>query len=70
MHAHAERLVSVVKMGTVLETCTTKEQHSAVQFLWANRLTAKDIHKEMFPLYYVKCLSHKAVYIWVEKFYQ
>jgi hypothetical protein len=29
-----------------------------------------DIHKEMFPLYGVKCLSRKAVHNWIEKFSQ
>jgi hypothetical protein len=31
---------------------------------------AKDIHEEMFPVYGRKCLSRKAVHIWVEKFSQ
>jgi hypothetical protein len=30
-------------------------------------LNAKDIHKEMFPVYSGKCLSCKAVHNWVEK---
>jgi hypothetical protein len=30
-------------------------------FLWATGLSAKDIHKEMFPVYGGKCLSRKAV---------
>jgi hypothetical protein len=44
-------------MVTVLEDCSTKEQHSLVHFLWAKGLTAKDIHKEMFmvgSVYHVK----------------
>jgi hypothetical protein len=32
-----------------------------VSFLWAKGLNAKDIHKEVFPLYGKKCLSCKAV---------
>jgi hypothetical protein len=28
---------------------------------------AEDIHKEMFPVYSGKCLSHKAFHNWVEK---
>jgi hypothetical protein len=36
-------------------------------FLWAKGLNAKDIHKEMFPVYGGKCLSRKAVHKWVEK---
>jgi hypothetical protein len=35
--------------------------------LWAKELSAKDIHKETFPVYDGKCLSHKAVHGWVEK---
>jgi hypothetical protein len=37
-------------------------------FLWAKILNAKDIHKEIFPVYGGKCLSHKAVHNWAEKF--
>jgi hypothetical protein len=36
--------------------------------LWKKGLKAKDIHKEMFPVYGGKCLSRKAVHSWVEKF--
>jgi hypothetical protein len=32
VHAHVQRLVSVVKMSTVLEEYTTEEQISAVRF--------------------------------------
>jgi hypothetical protein len=70
MHAHVQRLVSVVKMVTVLEESTTEEQCSVVIFVWANGLSAKDIYKEMFPVYGGKCLSCKAVHNWVEKFSQ
>jgi hypothetical protein len=35
--------------------------------LWAKGLNAKDIHKEMFPVYGGKCLSRKADHNWVEK---
>jgi hypothetical protein len=45
MQAQVPRLVSVVKMATVLEECTTEEQRSVVLFLWAKGLKAKDIHK-------------------------
>jgi hypothetical protein len=50
-HAQLQRLVSVVKMTTMLEEYTTKEQNSVVRFLLAKGLNAKDIHKEMFPVY-------------------
>jgi hypothetical protein len=36
-------------------------------FLWAKEPIAKDIHKEMFPVYGGKCLSCKAVHNWVKK---
>jgi hypothetical protein len=39
-------------------------------FLWAKSLNAKDINKEMRPVYGGKCLSRKAVHDWVEKFSQ
>jgi hypothetical protein len=42
-------------MATVLEDRTTEEQNSVVLFLWVKRLNAKDIHKEMFPVYGRKC---------------
>jgi hypothetical protein len=37
-------------------------------FWGATGLNAKDIHKEMFPIYGGKCLSCKAVHNWVEHF--
>jgi hypothetical protein len=55
MHAHVQRVVSVVKMATVLEEYITEEQHSVVHFSWAKGLNAKDIHIEMFPVYGGKC---------------
>jgi hypothetical protein len=57
-------------METVLQGCTTEEQRSVVGFLWAKGLNAKDIHKEMFPVYGGKCLSRKEIHKWVEKFSQ
>jgi hypothetical protein len=50
---------------TVLEYATEK-QRPLMCFLSAG-LSAKDIHKEMFPVYCGKCLSRKAVHNWVEK---
>jgi hypothetical protein len=35
--------------------------------LWAEGLNAKDIQKEMFPVYGGKCFSCKVVHNWVEK---
>jgi hypothetical protein len=62
--------VSVVKLATELEECATEEQRSVVRFffLWVRGLNAKDIYKEMLPVYGGKCLPHKAVHNWVEKF--
>jgi hypothetical protein len=47
---------------TVLEECTTEEQYSVVRFLWAKRLNARNIHKDMFPVYGGKYLLHKAAH--------
>jgi hypothetical protein len=49
-HAHVQRLVSVVKMATVFEEYNTEEQRFVAQILWAKRLSAKDIYKEMLPV--------------------
>jgi hypothetical protein len=35
--------------------------------LWTKELNAKDIYKEIFPVYGGECLSRKAVHSWVEK---
>jgi hypothetical protein len=54
---HAQRLVLVVKMTTVLEEYTTEEQLSVVRFfLWENELYAKDVHKK------VSCLRWKVFF--------
>jgi hypothetical protein len=47
---------------------TTEEQSYVMRFLWAKGFNAKDIHKEMFPAYGVKCLPRKAFHNWVEKY--
>jgi hypothetical protein len=53
-------------MATVFEGCTTEEQRYALRFfLWARGLNAKDIDKEIFPVYVEKCLSRKGVHNWV-----
>jgi hypothetical protein len=57
-------------MATVLEEHTTEKQRSIVRFLWAKELNARDIHKEMYPIYGGKCLSPKAIHNWVEKLSQ
>jgi hypothetical protein len=44
-HAHVQRLISVVKMATMLEKYTTEKQSSVLRFLWAKGHSAKDIHK-------------------------
>jgi hypothetical protein len=38
--------------------------------LFAKGLNAKDIHKEIFPVYGGKCLSRKEVRNWFKKFSQ
>jgi hypothetical protein len=57
-------------MVTMLECVLLKSSILLYVFLWADGLSVKDIHKEMFPVYDGKCLSHKAVHNWVEKFFQ
>jgi hypothetical protein len=57
-------------MASVLEEQINEEQRSVVRFLWANGFKAKNIHKEIFPVYGGKCLLRKADYNWVEKFSQ
>jgi hypothetical protein len=52
-------------MAIVLGECTTQDHRSVVRFLWEKGHNAKDIHKENFPVYGGKCLSHKAVHNWV-----
>jgi hypothetical protein len=44
-------------MEAPLNTCTTKEQCGVVRFLWAKDVAAKDIHKEMLPMYGEHCPS-------------
>jgi len=48
-------------MAAPLNTCTTTEQRGVVRFLWAKYMAAKDIHKEMQPMYGEHCLSRQAV---------
>jgi hypothetical protein len=38
-----------------------------VHILWVKGLNAKDIHKEISPVYGGKCLLHKAFHNWVIK---
>jgi len=46
--------------GGPLNTCTTTEQRGIVRFLWAKDMAAKDMHKEMLPVYGEHCLSRQA----------
>jgi hypothetical protein len=59
--AHVQRLVSVVKMATLLEECNTERQRSVMRFLWTKGFYTKDIHKGMFSVCGGKCLSRIAV---------
>jgi hypothetical protein len=49
-------------MATELDGVLPKSSVLLFTFLWAKGLNAKDIHKEMFPVYDGKCLSGKAVH--------
>ena len=55
-------------MAAPLNTCTTIEQRGVVRFLWAKNMEAKDINKEMLPVYGEHCLSRQAIHNWVQKF--
>jgi hypothetical protein len=68
VHAHVQRLVSVVKITTVPEEYATAEQRSVLHFLWKRGLNAKVIYKKMFPIYVEKCLSCKVVQPWWQTF--
>ena len=47
-------------MAAHLNTCTMIEQRGVVRFLWAKDMAAKNIHKEMLPVYGEHCLSSQA----------
>jgi hypothetical protein len=55
-------------MAAPQSTCTKIEQRGVVRFLWEKIMEAKDIHKEMLPMYGEHCLSRQAVHNWVQKF--
>jgi hypothetical protein len=57
-------------MATVLEKYNIEEHHSILRSLWELGLIAKDIPKELFPVYGGKCLSRKVVRDWIEQFSQ
>ena len=54
-----------------MNTCTTIEQRGVMRFFFgggAKEMAAKDIHKEVLPMYAEHCLSRQAVPNWVQKF--
>ena len=55
-------------MAVPLNTCTMIEQRGVVRFLWEKNMEAKDIYKEMLPMYGEHCLSRQAIHNWVQKF--
>jgi len=48
-------------MAAPLNTCTTIEQRGVVRFLWEKDMAAKDIDKEMLPMYGKHYLSRQSV---------
>jgi hypothetical protein len=56
-HAHAQRLVSVVKMTTVLEECTNEEKRSVVRFCGQKDSMQRILVKKCF-LFTVGNVSH------------
>jgi hypothetical protein len=53
-----------------LKSVLTKSDVLFCVSLWAKRLNAKYINKEMFPVYCERFLSLKAIENWVDKFFQ
>jgi hypothetical protein len=47
-HAHVQRLVSVVKVATAFEVCTTEEKSSVVCFLWEKDSVQRIFIKQCF----------------------
>ena len=43
-------------MAAPLFICATIQERGVVRFLWAKDVAAKDIHKEMLPMYGEHCL--------------
>jgi len=60
-YAHDCKDGAAVTRWRHLNTRTTTEQRGAMQFLWAKDMAAKDIHKEMLPMYGEHCLSRHAI---------
>ena len=48
-------------MAAPLNTRTTIERRGVVRVLWAKDMAAKDIDKEMLPMYGEHCLSRQAL---------
>jgi hypothetical protein len=44
-------------MATVFEERITEDQRSGVRSLWVKWLSAKYMHKEVFPVYGRKCVA-------------
>jgi hypothetical protein len=66
-HAHVQRLVSVVKMETVLEECDIEEQRCFCVFLFEQKDSIKGYSRRNVSSLWWKCLSCRAVRNWVEK---
>ena len=52
---------AVTRWRRPMNTRTTIEQRGIVRFLWEKDMAAKDIHKEMLPMYSEHCLSRQAI---------
>jgi hypothetical protein len=53
-HAHVQRLVSVVKMATILEECITEEQRSVVRFFCGQNDSIQRIFTKKCVLFVVE----------------
>jgi hypothetical protein len=68
VHAHVHRLVSVVKMATVLEECITEEQSTIVLFFWGKKTQCKGYSLRNISCYVGKFCRVKRFHLGVRRF--
>jgi hypothetical protein len=61
--------ITYTKWRLYLRSVQSKNNVLLCVFLWSKVLPAKDIHREILPVYADKCLSHKTVHGWVKKMF-
>ncbi|XP_023721486.1 histone-lysine N-methyltransferase SETMAR-like [Cryptotermes secundus] len=55
-------------MAGMLNASTSYEQRSVIRFLWSKGRTPIEIHREMQPTYWDKCLALRSVWWWCCEF--